>query len=403
MKIFYVTAQFPFGKSESFIIPEVEHLHHQHNLWIVPMNIKGGVILHDQLKKMTGLILAQPYFSRSVLESALRMVLARPLHVVKCFAELFQSPRHLPKNLFVFFKALWIADQARRMDIDHLHAHWLSTSATAAMIASRLTGIPWSFTAHRWDIEENNLIALKSKHAIRGRFISEAGRRLAVRQGASAATSQVIHMGVPLQPKETTVVIAEETLTMMRSLPGVRLLCPAALIELKGHRFLIEALAELQKTGLEISVAFAGDGPLKDTLQAQCAEQLAVGSYSFLGYISHDQLLALYQQHWVDMVVLPSLIEGISVAVVEAMAHQMPVVVTRAGAMDELVDETVGWIVNTGDAEALKNALHFAVHHPDVRHARAAQGQKKVFQEYEIDQVMQELIKIFQLQPKGQA
>ena len=55
-------------------------------------------------------------------------------------------------------EALWIADLALKEQPQHIHAQWAATTSTMAMVAALMTGIPWSFTAHRGDIVQNNLL-----------------------------------------------------------------------------------------------------------------------------------------------------------------------------------------------------------------------------------------------------
>ena len=60
-----------------------------------------------------------------------------------------------------------------RWGADHIHAHWAHLTATIAMGASAVSGIPWSFTAHRYDIFLNNLLTQKLRSARFGRFIAQ--------------------------------------------------------------------------------------------------------------------------------------------------------------------------------------------------------------------------------------
>src|SRR5262249_36530604 len=103
------------------------------------------------------------------------------------------------KNLAIFPKALWLANVAANWSADHIHCHWAGTTATMAMLASRLSRVPWSLTLHRWDIVENNLIAAKVSSASFARFISEDGLRMARGIGIRPeANVRVLGMGVTI-------------------------------------------------------------------------------------------------------------------------------------------------------------------------------------------------------------
>ena len=68
---------------------------------------------------------------------------------------------HILKNLIIIPKAVYISNMILEYKISHLHVHWGSSTATAGLIASKISGVKWSFTCHRWDIYENNLLKLK--------------------------------------------------------------------------------------------------------------------------------------------------------------------------------------------------------------------------------------------------
>ncbi len=81
---------------------------------------------------------------------------------------------------------------------DHIHAHWAHLTATLAMSASMATGIPWSFTAHRYDVILNNLLTEKLRSARFGRFIAREMLAIASRYVPQDALARavVLHMGV---------------------------------------------------------------------------------------------------------------------------------------------------------------------------------------------------------------
>ena len=74
-------------------------------------------------------------------------------------------------------EGLWLATIARAWGAEHIHAHWAHLTATLAMGASAATGIPWSFTAHRYDVVLNNLLTEKLRSARFGRFIARRDAR----------------------------------------------------------------------------------------------------------------------------------------------------------------------------------------------------------------------------------
>ena len=185
-------------------------------------------------------------------------------------------------------------------------------------------------------------------------------------------------MGVDL-PAATAPVRAEGPL---------RLLTAANLLPVKGHRYLLEALGGLDDVALEI----AGAGPLRAELEER-ARGLPV---TFLGAVSHTQLLeGLRDGRW-DAVVLPSTPtdegdqEGVPVSLIEAMAAGVPVVSTLSGSIPELVTDGAGLLVPPRDPVALAAALE-RLRDPELRRRLAAAGRARVEAEFDVERVAAEL------------
>jgi len=150
--------------------------------------------------------------------------------------------------------------------------------------------------------------------------------------------------------------------------PAALVLVPARLHEQKGHRYLLEAAAELPG----VHFALAGDGPERAGLEAQARHLGLEARVSFLGYRDDvDALLSVC-----DLVVLPSLYEGLPVSLLEAMAARVPVIATRIGGTDELVTSgRTGLLVEPRDPAALAGAIRSLLDDP----ARAAQLADRAF------------------------
>lgn len=128
----------------------------------------------------------------------------------------------------------------------------------------------------------------------------------------------------------------------------------AALEKRKGHRYLLEAAALLKRRGYKIKYFIAGEGPERRALEEQ-VEALHLGDeVKFCGFVA-DAAAVLTQ---IDIFVLPSLYEGLGVAVLEAMAAGKPVIASRVGGLPELVgDGENGYLVAPKDIEGLAQAI----------------------------------------------
>lgn len=128
------------------------------------------------------------------------------------------------------------------------------------------------------------------------------------------------------------------------------------LIPRKGYTYLLEAIE-----GLSVELTLVGDGPSRIALKELAHEKDV--SVHFAGAVAHDEIPAILQT--ADVFVLPSLNEGMSNAVLEAMACGLPVVVTDVGGSTELVEGN-GYIVPKGNVLKLREAIQEYVQNPGL-------------------------------------
>lgn len=365
MKILYVTSIFPYGTlGETFLRAEVRTLASAEDVLVVATRPQQRKIEHEGLGARSALVYN---WRLKTLALAFRELARSPRRVLAALATIALPRYRLAaklKNLAVFPKALALAQIVRRERIDHIHTQWLTTPATTAMVASRLTGVPWSVTAHQHDIYSDNLLSDKVRDATFTRVIS--ARNCAALQDSlpheSAAKCLVIHLGVeipaaPAPPKP-------------RAVP--RLVCVARFGVWKGHAVLIDALAELRRRGLEFICDFAGDGELRAQVESAVALSGLGERIRLLGTVDHEVILHSMAAGEYDCFVLasteaPGEHEGIPIAIMEAMAAGLPTVSTRTGSIDELVTAQTGILVPQRDPVALADALEPLLRDPNLR------------------------------------
>ncbi|MFE7772955.1 glycosyltransferase [Streptomyces sp. NPDC057445] len=129
-------------------------------------------------------------------------------------------------------------------------------------------------------------------------------------------------------------------------------LCVANLRSYKGHRYLLEAVGRMQQRGRPCTLALIGEGPERVDLQRQ-ADRLGID----VRLLGHRTDVSAFLAR-ADVVALPSLEEGLSNAVMEAMAVGRPVVATAVGGTPELLRDR-GVLVPPADAEALAQGLQW--------------------------------------------
>ena len=141
--------------------------------------------------------------------------------------------------------------------------------------------------------------------------------------------------------------------------PGLKILTVARLIERKGIEYLIDAVSKLKLRIPELSLTVVGSGNLKSVLEEQAKEKMNSDSIRFLGEIPHNELAAIYSSH--DIFVLPSLNEGMSNALLEAMASGLPIITTFTGGSKELLNGNAV-LIEKGSSESILEALNAIVY-----------------------------------------
>lgn len=366
MKLLYITASFPFGKGESFLFPEIKALKKEGvELIIVPIFPRGEMsddwksIQHEFKLYNVGLIsidILLHFFKYSIIHF---YTLFRHLKLLKG-----SNINQLVRNLAVLPKSLWLKKILYNENPDHIHAHWGSTTSTAAMLTTHLTNYQWSLTCHRWDIYENNLLSKKSFYSKFIRFISQKGYQDALSFGVLPHKSVVVHMGttVPQNPVYPIWKNVGDLFTII---------CPANLIPVKGHIYLIEAVSDLIHKNYNIKLLIAGDGLLKNELKSLVLKRGIENNVTFMGQLPHNNLMKLYTNSLVHLMVLPSVDlgngehEGVPVSLMEAMSYGVPVLSTRTGSINELLPIEADLTVMDKNPEQLSQRIEYLYSNPD--------------------------------------
>jgi glycosyltransferase involved in cell wall biosynthesis len=394
MRIIYVTQRLPYGHGETFIVPEIEALIDAgHEVLVVPRRSTDPII-HDDVDALVARmrrVPGAPAVAAATAGASVRV----PGRIARA---LWECRRTRPRrrgisNAIATAEGTWLARIAHAWGADHIHAHWAHLTATMAMAASEVSGIPWSFTAHRYDVLLNNLLDRKLRSAQFGRFIARYMLDIATRlvSAQAAARAIVIHMGVRIPPATAP--------RVHRAAPIV--LCPGRLVPMKGQLYLVDAAAILAARGLPFEIWLAGDGPDRAAIAARIQERGLEQRVRLLGVLPHAELQRLYRDGAVDCAALPSVDlgegvhEGLSVALIEAMAYGMPAISTPTGGQAELLDGGAGMLVPERNAPALADALGGLLSSADLRGRVGLVARRRIEQEFDADAIAAELVRRF--------
>jgi glycosyltransferase involved in cell wall biosynthesis len=398
MRIAYITSQTPYGKGETFINDEMLAIKDKVNLFIFPRNPEKE-IFHKEAKNLVDNTIWLPLINLKMFFNLLLFLIIKP-RVWKVIINIFKYSRNpfiLIKNLIVLPKGVYISKIIGKMKIDHIHAHWGSTTSTMAYIVSQLTSIPWSFTLHRWDISENNMLKEKARTAKFVRVISNDGYNEVLRIIGNEYKNKffVLHVGVNI-PNFTNE-------SKKRDRKNFIIVTPANLVEKKGHKYLIKAIEILRKKGYNnVKCYFFGDGLLREELE-KIVNKMNLGDVIvFKRAIPHDKLLELYSNMKIDCVVLPSIVtedgekEGIPVSLIEAMAYKIPVISTNTGGIPELLDNDAGIIVEQKNPYKLAEAIETLIKDERLRRKLVESGYKKVIEEFSLTNIVTKLLELME-------
>ncbi|HEX2835397.1 MAG TPA: glycosyltransferase [Thermoanaerobaculia bacterium] len=390
-------SRFP-SVTETFILREMIELERQSQpVRLVPMLRENPPVLHDAARAWTERALYTPYLNARIAGANLRALLRRPARYLALLAKLVAGtllrPGTFLRTLAVFPKSVFLAEQLEREGIRHVHAHFATHPTTMALILSQLAPITFSFTVHAHDIQlDRSLLQWKVREARFIRSISAFNRRFLEELYPEARGKiEVIHVGIEPEVYEEharRVAIASTT---------PRLLCVAAHKPYKGLPVLVEACRILRDQGVAFHCEVVGHGPMHDELAAMIRERHLDGVFELVGPRGQDEVAKMMSA--AALFVLPSIIaadgqmEGIPVALMEAMASGRAVVSTTIAGIPELVEHGVsGLLVPPGDAAALAGALRELIEDPQRARQMGRRGQEKVRTDFSLRTCVAQLL-----------
>lgn len=278
----------------------------------------------------------------------------------------------------------------RRLAPEIVHA-FLTTGNVLGAVLGTLARVPVIVSSHR------DLGGFDGKWITRMNFwtdrhlaTSVTANSLAVREAlaqrsnAPAETIRLLYNGIDLKKIET----ANRGLAKRQELglsPNALAIGVIANIRVaKGHQYLLEAfnrIAPHVPQACLLICGFAGDHDLMKTLQRLAAAGGAAGRVWFMN--SRNDIPEML--HALDVVVSPSLSEGFSNAILEAMAAGKPVIATRVGGSPEqIIDGVTGLLVPPQDAGAIAQALLTLLRSPGLRREMGTAAQRHVQENFSV-------------------
>ncbi len=218
---------------------------------------------------------------------------------------------------------------------------------------------------------------------------------------ALAASEEIARVAEGLAPGTTVEALTNGVETdRFRPVPpelptpaGVRrIIVPRRLFPKNGVEYAVRAVPGVAERIPGAEFLFVGDGPERERLEGLAGELGVSERVRFLGARPHADMPALLAS--AEVAVFPSLMEATSVAALECMACELPVVATNVGGLPQIVDETVGALVPPADPAALARALVETLERPD-RAELGARARRRVVDHWSNDRLVERHLEIY--------
>ncbi|WP_201836610.1 glycosyltransferase family 4 protein [Microvirga zambiensis] len=284
------------------------------------------------------------------------------------------------KSLFILPKSLRIAEDIREWGGDHVHAAYAGHPATSAWMIRRVADVPFSVSCHAHDIFETQaLLSTKLPEADFVRTISEYNRKYILRHIPALATKPpvIIHVGAFLENLASPAPSQSEKM---------RVLYVGSLELRKGIDVLLRALTKASLGDWHLDIV--GGGPERQRLEALTAELGLSDRVTFHGPQPNERVAQAMAR--ASVMVVPSRIgprnqtEGLPTVIVEALAHQRPVIAARLTGIPEIIVHGVtGWLFEVDDVQGLAYALEEVRGDPEEAQRRALCGRELVLAQFD--------------------
>jgi colanic acid/amylovoran biosynthesis glycosyltransferase len=317
--------------------------------------------------------------------ATLREIITHPLRFAKVLfwliILLIKSPLEFEKAIYELSPCCYFVDKCRRFGAEHIHVHFASRSLSLGLMMGILTDLPVSCSVHAFDIFTRSAGSLRMRLAKCKFIVSISNFNIEYLRktcgNAVADLCHVVHCGID----------AEKFSSAGHQPEAGRMVCVCRLSPKKGLDIAIRACAKLRDNNVKFLYEIAGDGPQRHDLE-ELIERLDLSDrVKLLGAMSNDQLTELYSRASVFVMSCVKTadgdMDGIPVAMMEAMACEVPVVSTSISGIPELIDDGItGRLAPEKDANALAQILQELLGDKDKIARFGKAGRERVLKDF---------------------
>ncbi len=388
LKVGYFVKMYP-RLSETFILNEILELERRGvEITIFSLKKPNEGRFHPQVSEVKAPVYylddLEPKKGWSMLAENWPALSSRRSELWRLLEELI--PQNDPQLIELFFASAWAAALAASRGLMHLHAHFATLPSTAAYFAARISGLPFSFTAHAKDIFQDtvNRKMLEEKLSA-ARFVitvTEFNRRFLTSTFPSvpAEKIRVLHNGINLdffnyEPDGKR----EKNL----------ILSIGRLVPKKGFPDLLEACALLKNKNVSFRCIIIGQGEESTLLETRRVELGLGGCVTFAGPKTQAEVLPYLKR--AALLALPCTVDAdgnqdaLPTVLLEALATGCPAVSTTVSGIPEIIDSGVnGLLVPAGNPAALAEAMEKILSSPELAARFARAGRKKAEEKFDL-------------------
>lgn len=389
-RVAYLVSEY-FAPSHTFVRREVAALHDA-GLTITPFSIQAS-------KQSVGVeaVLGRSFYEYPV--ALLQALLRQPTRFISSW---LLALRHRPPGIrsllwsqFHFVEAVLLSKLISTAQCTHLHNHFANSAATVGMIAAHFLNIPWSFTLH--GISETDYPAgmLLGEKLERADFVACASYFMRAQAMRSVDVScwkkmHIVHCGINLEQLSA----GSPPVDKREASATVKIIAVGRLSAEKGYFGLLNVLSRLQHEGCAFSATIVGDGPSGEAIRARVDALSLQKVVRFTGALSEAETLAEIDLN--DVMVLPSLMEGLPVVLIEALAMRKAVVASRVAGIPELISEGItGLLFTPSNWDDLESQLRRLLLDPELCSALGHAGFDRVEAEFQSKTASATLLALF--------
>lgn len=391
MKIAYLLASFP-NTSETFILNEIaEAIRQGINVRVFSLLQPPGSCPHATARTLMNKV---SYFPSLTSVSVLRLLhlhffflFRYPYHYVSAF--LFALRHRENATLWTFKVSVVYAYYISKFEPNLLHTHFAYDSCRLTMLISKLLGLPYTLTIHGWsDLygrppADLRLIMLETKKTI---TVCQYNRRhILDKYKIPEDKITVIRCGIPAEFFLETSSRKRET--------GL-IISVGRLHYHKAFHVLIAACKLLVDRDIPFLCLIVGDGELRKDLQEQIESLHLTSKVRLIGARSHEEVREIFLR--AEVFAMSSAVETVGLAIVEALASEVPVVATRIYGVPEMVrDNETGLLCETANPECIANHLEKLLSNVSLGRSMGNKGRSLVMQEHNLAVQVAKLIAVW--------